>query len=507
MKSFFSLFFSLYVSVLLAQDWKPSNGVRDEQEVVRAFEHATIFYNGDYLQDATLLIKDDVIIAVGKSGSFSIPSDAIRYDLKGKFIWPSFIELYSDFGISKRERSQSRTPQLESNKKGPFYYNETIHPEERALDKYSYDQKAAEKYRKMGFGIVSAIEKDGVVRGRSVLLALNDDADLQVLNANSAMHYSFSKGSSRQTYPFSLMGMITLIRQMHYDAKWYAENQSKIDYNESLEALNEYADLPKILDAQSTLSILRAQKIAEEFDMQFIIKGDGNAYQRLNEIKANGGALLVPLTYPKPYDVSDPFDAMALSLADMKEWELADYNSVWIENEKVPFAFTSDGLKSEKELFTNVERSIQKGLSRERAVEHFTIEAARLLQFDQLSGSLEKGKLANFLITTDSLFKKENQIVSNWVRGKEYSITNANQIEIEGEYNLNIDRLRQFDMVISKKGSKYSAKVGVKGEEMSKATLELNGNRISLNYTIDTTLYRLSGSISDDQSRIWSGKT
>jgi len=507
MKSLFSLFFILSFSIVLAQEWKPRNGVSVEQEVIRAFEHATIFYQGDYLEDATLLIKDDLIIAVENSSTLEIPADAIRYDLKGKFIWPSFIEIYCDFGIDQREVSQSNKPQLESNKKGPFYYNETIHPEERAMDRFSYDKKAAESYRKMGFGLISTVEQDGVVRGRSMLLALHDESDEQVIKANSAMHYAFDKGSSKQTYPSSLMGMIALIRQMHHDANWYAENQDKAEYNESLEAVNQFEDLPKIIEAKSTLSTLRAQQIADEFGFNFIIKGDGNEYQRLAEIKSADHSLVLPLNYPKPYDVSDPFDALRLSLSDMKEWELADQNAVWVEKAEVPFAFTAEGVKSEKELFKNVERSIQKGLSRKRAVDHFTIETARFLKIDDISGSLEKGKLANFLITDDSLFKADNQIISNWVKGQEYSISDPDRIEVEGEYSLNIDRRRQFDLEISKKKNRYLAKVGEKGKEMSKAQIDINGNRISLNYRIDSTLYRLSGSISDAQSRIWSGKT
>jgi len=507
MKLLLPLFLLLYSSSLLAQEWKPVNGVTNEQQVVRAFEHATIFYKGDYLQDATILIKDELIQAVGVSGSFEIPSDAVRYDLTGRFIWPSFIEIYSDFGIEKRTASPSPRPQLESKKQGPYYYNESIHPEERSLDRFTYEKKLAQRYRKMGFGVLSTIEKDGVVRGRSALIALHDEADKQILKADAAMHYSFFKGSSKQSYPSSLMGMIALIRQLHHDARWYAENPNQLDYNESLEAVNQHAALPKILDAGSVQSVLRAQKLADEFDIDLIIKGDGNEYQRIEEIKAGEQSLILPLTYPKPYEVSDPFDAMQLSLSEMKEWELADYNSVWLEQAKIPFAFTADGLKSEQELFEQVERSIAKGLSRENAIAHFTSETAKLLQIEDLCGSLEKGKLANFLITTDSLFKKENQILSNWVRGTEYVISNAKLIAIEGDYSLNIDKKRQFDLQITKKGQKYIAKVGDKGQSMKKASLKLNGNRISLNYQIDSVLYRLSGSISDDQSRIWSGKT
>lgn len=508
MKSLFSFLFLFVTIVSTAQEWKPQNGIKSNREVYLAFEHATIFYQGDYLPDATLLIKGDVIVKVGKSSEISLPSDAIRYNLNGKFIWPSFIEVYTDFGIEKRKTSEANRPQLESSKKGPYYYNESVQPENQAMDRFNYDAKTAEKYRSMGFGLLSTVEKDGVARGTSALVALHDDEDEQIIKPNSAMHYSFFKGSAKQSYPSSLMGMIALIRQLHYDAIWYAENKDRSDFNASLEAIEQYAELPQILDAGHALSVQRAQKLSEEFDLNFIIKGDGNEYERIREIKSGNNALILPLNFPKAYDVSDPFDAMALPLSAMKEWELADRNPALIEAAEIPFVFTSDKVKSEKELFKNLRRSIAKGLSRERAIEHFTIDAARLLQIEDIAGSLEKGKLANFLITSDSLFAKDNRIFANWVKGEEYIIEEEDKINVVGEYSLNIGRQLNFDLKIEKQGDKFNAKISEIGvEDFKKTKIDLNANRINLVFQIDTHLYRLSGSISDSLSRIWSGKT
>ena len=47
-------------------------------------------------------------------------------DLRGKFIYPSFIDLYSDFGMEKFEsKNESKKPQLEGLNDGPYFWNES----------------------------------------------------------------------------------------------------------------------------------------------------------------------------------------------------------------------------------------------------------------------------------------------------------------------------------------------------------------------------------------------
>ncbi len=507
MKYFFSVLSFFVVFSTFAQEWKPVNGVRSLDKLYHSFENATIYQNGSYIEDAVLITKGNKIFKIGKKGSVEIPSDAIRHDLQGKFIWPSFIEIYSDFGIQKMEAKKGPSPQLESLKEGPYHYNQAVHPETNGLDQFQYDQKKAEQYRKMGFGLVSTIEKDGVIRGTSSLVALNEDDDKQLIEASTAMHYSFYKGNSRQSYPTSLMGIIALIRQAWYDAIWYSANQKETNFNASLEALHKHKDLPQIIDAGSVLSVMRAQKVSDEFDLGYWIKTDGTDYQRADQLKELNTQLIIPLTFPKPYDVSDPFDALRLPLSFMKHWELADHNPAILNKKEIPFVFTADGLESEKEFFKNVQRSIENGLSREAAIDRFTMEVAKILKVDDRTGSLEVGKLVNFLVTSDSLFSESNQLVSNWVLGEEYVIDLEDEIDVSGRYSLNIAKKQQFDLEVSGEDRKYSAKISDKGEDdFKKAKLSIEGNRVNLVFDFDTNNYRLSGTISDSLSRIWSGK-
>ena len=438
----------LYSFGAFSQNWKPVNGTKDSKNHYTAITNATIYIkSGQMLENATLLIQKDKIITVGTS--VELPANTVEIDAKGKFIYPSFIDLHTQYGIDpvkNAERSRSQQPQLESKKESIFYWNQAVKPETKAADMVSPKKDDAEKFRKMGFGAVLTHQHDGLLRGTSALVALNEGEDFKLLQAESASHYSFNKGSSRQSYPSSLMGMIALIRQVHFDAKWYTENKKTTEYNRSLASIEETQDLPKIFETYGTLSQLRADKIGDEFGFQFILKGDGTEYERIQDIKATEAALIVPITFPKAYDVSDPFTTIRLPLAAMKAWELAPQNLSYLRNAEIEFAITSDGLKADKEFYENLRTAIEQGFERDAAIKSLTETPAKLIGASEMIGTLEKGKLANFIILSDTVFQAETKLHSNWVNGIQHTYEPMSFFDYAGEYSLNINKKDQFDL-------------------------------------------------------------
>ncbi|MDH5610334.1 MAG: amidohydrolase, partial [Cyclobacteriaceae bacterium] len=76
----------------------PGNGVPDDRPSTYAFTNATIFQ--DYqtrLEKATLLIRDGRVVAVGTQ--VSIPAGTPTYDLRGRYIYPAFIDPYTSYGL------------------------------------------------------------------------------------------------------------------------------------------------------------------------------------------------------------------------------------------------------------------------------------------------------------------------------------------------------------------------------------------------------------------------
>ena len=491
---------------LSSQEWKPVNGTKDVSNHYVLLKNASIYLaDGSYLNKGRLLIKNEKIVAVGTE--VETPKNTLEIDLDGKFIYPAFIELHSSFGIADPKSERSRLPQMESKKKGPYYWNEAVKPEIRAIDLIKYDQKEAKKMRSMGFGSVLSHQHDGVIRGSSVLINLNKEG--RVLIDDAAFHYSFFKGSSKQDYPSSLMGMIALIKQAEYDAKWYAENEETRDFNASLKALNKYSGLAQMFDVESELSILRAAKIGEELAKNFIIKGNGKEYKRINEIKSLEVDLIVPINFPNAYDVIDPFRSKDLSLARMKDWELAPYNLSLLYEADIPFSITSDGIKEDKTFYKNMQEAINSGLDRKKAIYALTLKPAELLKVREKLGSIEAGKLANFNVFSDTVFTSNAELESSWVDGERLDYKVESVIQLAGDYSLNINKKLQYDLKIEEIKDSYSAKVSAKGEkEFTKTKILLTRNRINLTVPNKKGIVlQLTGTVSDSKSRIWFGKT
>ena len=432
------------------------NGVYDERSGQYAFKNATVVVDAQtVLENAMIYIKNGVIESVGKD--LQIPAGTFVYDLKGKRMYPSLIDMYSDYGLPELVRPAGGrgfggVPQLETNKKGAFDWNQAIKPEIDATTDFKVNAAKAEEMRKLGFGSAAVHSPDGIIRGTSAFVSFGDGRENEViLKGKASAHYSLDKGTSTQSYPVSAMGSVALLRQTYYDAEWYRKGGNKQEKNLSLEAFNEMQTLPQIYDANDKLGILRGDKIAKEFGIQYIFKTLGDEYQRLDEIKATNSSLIVPLNFPTAYDVEDPFDAAMVSLTEMKHWELAPTNAGALAKAGINFAFTTASLKTKAEFWTNLRKAIENGLSESKALEAITAAPAKLLKVDNMVGSLKKGMMANFIITSDNIFSKDNVIYENWIQGKRYIINDMNVTDIRGIYDLTVGEKTGFKLTITGK--------------------------------------------------------
>ncbi|HEV8287357.1 MAG TPA: amidohydrolase family protein [Chitinophagaceae bacterium] len=436
----------LTCSFTQAQVTFPVNGVADPRVGCYAFTNASIVKDGQTtLNNATLVIRDGRITTVGTNAA--IPKDAVVVNCSGKYIYPSLIDIYSDYGIPIPQRP---TPgggaggggffapqQFTSNTKGAYGWNQAIRSEVNAADIFTMDDKAAKPLRDIGFGSVLTHQKDGIARGTGAFVTLaSEKENLVIVKDKASAHYSFSKGTSTQSYPGSMMGSVALLRQTYLDAQWYKSRPTKEGVNMTLQAWNDEQSLPQIFDANDKWSDIRADRIGDEFGVQYIIKGGGNEYQRINDIAATKASYILSLNFPQAQEVEDPNDAKYVSLADMKHWELAPTNPAAFEKANIPFALTTADLRDVKQFWTNLRKAIEYGLSESKAFDALTKTPATWLGVYDKVGSLDEGKLANFLITTGPLFNEKTIIVENWVQGEKYGVKQDAWTNVAGTYNL-----------------------------------------------------------------------
>ena len=500
-KTIYLLFLLVFIPKINAQEYFPNNeSIQSKNNNYTAFTNAKIFVTPtQIIEKGTLLIQNGKVISAGKA--VTLPKNTIIVNLEGKSIYPSFIDMYTTFGIEKTKRAEGggRQNPLYDTKKEGYYWNEHIKSETEAFANFKYDNAKAEELLKAGFGVVGTHVADGIAQGSGSLIALNNDDNSKRLLANKITnHFSFTKSvASIQSYPSSLMGMMALLRQMYLDLDWYKNgNSSTTDL--SLEALKNNQKLVQIFASEDKLNSLRAAKLAKEFGLNYILKGAGNEFERIDEIKKTNASFIIPINFPEAYDVTNPYLASQLDFNDLRLWNQAPTNLKVLSENGILFALTTDKLKKIEDFRTNLLKAIQYGFDKTKALEALTTVPASLLGKSNEIGTLKDGSLANFLITSGEVFDKKTTIYENWVEGNKYVIKDMAAKDIRGSYNLTVDNTT-YKLLI--KGEIASPEAEIKNIDSTKVNSKLTiaNNWMSLimktKDSVKTNFNRLTGYI------------
>ena len=422
-----------------AQEYFPNNeSVTNKSKNFIVFTNAKIFVTpSKIIENGTLVIQNDKIISVGTTTA--IPKNATVVNLEGKHVYASFIDIYTSFGIEKPKRmSYSADPTYDTKRVG-YYWSEHIKSEINGFEVFKYDTSKAEEFIKAGFGVVGTHSQDGVARGTGCLVALNNTENKNNIIENQASnHFSFVRSATtNQAYPSSLMGSIALLKQVFLDADWYKKGGSATK-DLSLESLNKNQKLPIIFSSEDKLNSIRAHKIAKEFGFNFILKGSGNEFERIAEIKNTNSKFIIPINFPEAYDVSNPYQANQMELYDLRYWNQAPTNLKVLADNNITFALTTEKLKKLEDFRSNLLKAIKFGFDKTKALESLTTIPAEILGKSNEIGSLNTNTFANFLITSGEIFDEKTIVYENWVMGNKNVVNDINQKDIRGNYDLTI---------------------------------------------------------------------
>jgi imidazolonepropionase-like amidohydrolase len=495
MKKLFALLFLLSIHYTYAQDYFPTDsGVKTTENKTFAFTNATIFVTPtEVIKNGTLLIKDGKVVSVGKS--VKIPKGTKTTDLEGKNIYPSFIDIYSDFGISKPKRGQSitRGTQYDAAREG-YYWNDHIRPDTNPIEAFKFDNKKAKDMINAGFGVVNTHQEDGIVRGNGLLVALNPNASdaYRILDTRSAQYLSFNKSiQSRQAYPTSRMGAMALLRQVYLDADWYAKGNMQ-NKDMALEAMNNNKNLVQIFETGNHLDALRADKVGDQFGIQYTIVGSGDEYERVNDIKATNANFIIPINFSNAYDVSNPLLAQQISLRDMRKWNQEPSNLSVLSKNGVNFALTTHTLKSVKSFHKNLQKAIKYGFEEEKALAALTTIPASIIGNTSI-GNLKEGSHANFIITSGNIFDAKTTFYENWVQGAKNVINDMNVRDITGDYMLSVNN-KNYMLSVKGSGKKQSGTITMDDKKV-KSKFSFDNDWVSITLNEDSGYTRMMGKV------------
>jgi imidazolonepropionase-like amidohydrolase len=381
-----------------------------------------------------VVIRDGVIEAVG--ASVAVPADARVWELDSLTVYPGLIDLGM---VLTSERKPSGAGRDQRGKKeegsGGFGHElDVVTPERVLAEDLSLKVSEREGRRSQGFTTARVLPDRGTLRGQAAILNLGDGAlSRNLLQKSAGQVMAFSGAPGGDDYPNSTMGVVAVIRQTLYDTRWYEEAHSayaadpvgkeRPPANAAFEALVPAVNrrTPIIFVTDDVLDILRAHEMGREFDLTFEYLGSGEEYKRLSDIKGIARNLVVPVDFPEAPKVDDG-PALEVSLEKLRQWNNAPTNPFLLYEAGVTFALTANGLKDKGQFRENVAKAIEAGLPEDVALASLTTVPAAMTGMSDRMGTVDRGKIANLVITDGELFSEKTKIRAVWIDGAHYEV-------------------------------------------------------------------------------------
>ncbi len=393
---------------------------------------------GATIQKGTVVVRNGLIEAVG--ADINVPADAKVIDATGMTIYPGFFDSYTSLGVKQTtpaggpgggrggapvDPQQAFLAQMAAAPTSAGLLPEASVTEQLEINAETFDQQ-----RSAGITTALTAPRTGIYQGQSALINLGGEAaEKQIIKAPVSLNVTFN--SARGGYPNSLMGVFSFLRQSLLDAQHYREEWARYDksprgaqrpaVNKSLAALQPVINgqMPVVLQANSVREIKRAVALAEEFKLKYMLAGGTHSYEMADYLKGKNATVLLSLGFPQRPQLDDPEDEPLNALRERAD---APKSAAALHKAGVKFAFNSGMLSRPTDFISNAIRAIEAGLPADAALKAMTINAAEIFGVSEQLGSIEKGKIANLVLASGDIFKKETKVKHVFVDGKLFDI-------------------------------------------------------------------------------------
>ena len=385
-----------------------------------AITNATVFKApGDPGSKATILIKDGVILGVGNS--LSLPKEAKIIAGDSLFVYPGFIDGAGTMGTVKPKDIERPKDFVSSN---PADEIAGITPWRSATDMYTAASTQVDDWRKAGFTLSQVVPDGGMLPGKTALVLLGDGKANNFLKLNAALAANYR--SSRGMYPATLAGVMAKFRDIYQNTSLVLDHERLFASTPGVKRPQAtptqlammpvvQKQLPVLFTASSELEIRRALALQKELGFKLILTGLENYESVIGAIKASNTPVLIKLQVPddksiKAQKADGVTESTKAQYARVKEsYDKALKLAAQLEKAGIPFGFSTADAKA-TDVQKNLKAMLDNGLSKKGALAALTTNPAAILGVSGMVGTLEKGKLANLVLTTDTLFKEEAQI-------------------------------------------------------------------------------------------------
>jgi hypothetical protein len=420
----FSLAFVLFACVFL----------RSEQDLHRVWavkDARIVTLAGRLVEKGTLVIRDGLIEAVG--AGIPIPKDAEVIDGAKLSVYPGLMDGLGSSLLKlpeeKIDRSRIQSGEFTDKDRG-------ITPGLAAFEYVSLGKAALEKYHRLGFTVGQVMPDRGVLTGRSALFSFGDpDKDKALLLKDVCLGIGYSP-SNFMVYPNSLMGVQAYLRQALTDAVHFEQSRSRWlrepkglarpGHDANLEFLADYAAArkPVIFLCRNQHDIRRSLALAAEYKLAYVIADlGGEAFEVIPELKTAKARVLCTVAFKTPG--SSVFAQRGKAERERAQKEIYPKNPARLAEAGIPFAFSSLGTDEPKTFTEGIQKAIEAGLPKEKAIAALTTTPAAFFGLDRALGTIEPGKIANLVITEGELLAKEAKVRYVFADGTRFELKEA----------------------------------------------------------------------------------
>ncbi|HET7436927.1 MAG TPA: amidohydrolase family protein [Thermoanaerobaculia bacterium] len=378
------------------------------------------------IANGTIVFANGVIQDVG--ANVTIPANATVVDGTGLFVYPGLIDSGTQVGLVEVD-SVSGT--VDTTELGDF------NPNARAEVAINPHSNLIPVTRVNGVTTVLTAPQGGIISGQSALIQLAGwTPQAMVLKAPAAMHIRFPRLRSgsfgdepqdeekekeqKKAYSKQLDKLRDVLRDAQAYGKAAAANTRRVDRDVILEALVPVVEgrEPVIISADTERDIRAAIQFADEFKLKMILSGGDDVARVTAELKSHNIPVILGPILSLPRREDDPYDLLFTNAKTLFE-------------NGIRFAIQSDDAHNARNLPYHAAACAAFGLPKEEALKAITIYPAQILGVADKIGSLEKGKIANVIVTDGDPLEITTNVKRVYIGGEEISMETRQKLLYE----------------------------------------------------------------------------
>lgn len=412
----------------------------------------------------SVLVRDGLIAQVG--ANLIAPFDAQVIDMDSMYIYAGFIDALSHVGLKKKEKEDRPKVKDPGN---PPNAVAGITPEHSVYDDYSPSEGSVKKLREQGYGIAHVVPQGRMLPGMGAIFSLAEGEASELVIKKEASMFAQLKSANRVA-PGTTIGVMAKYRDIYRNAEATSKYTSQYNMNPAgmrraqpqpaIEAFIPVVNktLPVFFISNSALDVSRVIALQKELGFQLVLSDVEQGWTMANKITGGKYPILLSMDLPDAVKeekedkedknlTAEEKEKAAKKKAEEEEkkkkeeaklstLEKANKKSVTerearkkksieeyeaqastMEKSGIEFSFTGISTKP-SDIRKNLKRMIDAGLSEETALAALTTHAANLLGISKIAGTIQKGKLANLVVSDKPFFEEKSEIRYVFVDGQ-----------------------------------------------------------------------------------------